>query len=150
MDLRPIFPIALFVFVFTSGARSQNQAATQKLSARYSTDQIADMQLNARHKYVGLLLYYSSSFLVSDGAAYRAPTELEIAAVDLHLFDAMREAHENVVVFDPGTGLYLKLLGRDQFEQVVLSHLDASDRDAYLKHKSAMLGDANLKQPLER
>jgi hypothetical protein len=150
MDLKPIVPLLLFVVVFASVARSQDPVAEQKLHARYSAEQIADMQVNAHHKYVGLLLYYASSFLVSDGAAYRAPTELEVAAVDLHQFDALRQAQESVVVFDPITGLYLKLLSRDQFEQVVLSHLDAPDRTSYLEHKSAQLGDAGLKQPVAR
>ena len=56
--------LLLMVFCFLGLARAQSNAAMQKVQDRYDATQLADLQANTHYKYVGMLLYYSSSFLV--------------------------------------------------------------------------------------
>lgn len=137
-----------FLVLFSAGAaRAQSQAALDKLHERYAPDVVEDIRVNAHYKYTGLLLYYSSSFLVNDHGQLRAATEDEITAVDLDQYDRMRSTTDRVGVRDAAVGKELILLGRDEFEQVVMTHLNAVDHAAFLAYKAAATGNTQVKQP---
>ncbi|MBK8498745.1 MAG: hypothetical protein IPL52_08005 [Flavobacteriales bacterium] len=144
MNLKSVVAVLALV---VSQASAQSPAGVQRVHARYSQEQIADMQLRAPYKYNGLVLFYSSSFLVIEEDALRPASEEEIAIIDLHQHDAIRRVGERVRVFDPLLGKGIVLLGRDEFEQVVLSNLSEPDRVAYLNYKAAALRDHEAKQP---
>lgn len=141
------------IFFFLSGllsigvARSQSPAALEKLHQRHGPEVVEEMRVNTHYKYVGSLLYYSSSFLVNEHGQLRHPTEEEIAAVDLGQYDPVRSNTERVDVRDAVLGKELVLLGRDEFEQLVLTNLDDSDRAAFLAYKAAATRTIQAKQP---
>lgn len=147
MGLNRLILSCFLVLVSAGAARSQSQAALEKLHQRYSPEVVEDMQVNTHYKYAGLLLYYSSSFLVNDHGQLRAATEEEIAAVDLVQYDRMRSTTDRVGVRDAPVGKELILLGRDEFEQVVMAHLNAVDHAAFLAYKAAATGNTQVKQP---
>lgn len=139
--------VVLALALVVSQASAQSPAAVLRVQARYSPEQIADMQQHTPFKYHGLVLFYASSFLVIDEGTPRPAREEEIAAIDLHQHDAVRRVGERVRVMDPVLGRGIVLLGRDEFEQVVLSNLSQPDRAAYLNYKAAALRDQEAKQP---
>lgn len=122
-------------------------AALDKLRQRYTEAQIADLRNNGHHKYVGLLLFYSSSFDVVEEGAQRAPDQSEIAMVDLHGYDALRKEKEDVLVFDDVLGKEILLHSRARFESLLLGSLSADDRSAYLAYKSSAIPIATSKTP---
>lgn len=117
----------------------QNSAALEKLEGRFGRDQIAEMQAHTHHKYEGLLLFYSSSFMVLENGQERAATDAEIRAVDLDQYNHLRQEKMAVVVHDPQLGKDLRLLSRSEFEALVLSRLSETDRAAYLAYRSAAM-----------
>lgn len=147
MGLERILLFFVLAFLSSSGALSQSQAALDKLHQRYAPEVVEEIRVNTHYKYAGLLLYYSSSFLVNEHGELRAATEEEIAAVDLRQYDRVRSTTERVAVRDAAVGKELILLGRDEFEQVVLSNLNAVDHAAFLAYKAAANQNAQVKQP---
>ena len=144
--------LRLITFLFTilfsvSAALAQSAAALQKLELRYGTERVEEMRVNAHYRYAGMLVYYSSSFLVNDSGQLRAATEEEIALIDLPRYDALRSVTARVTVHDADLQKDLVLLGRDELEQVMMQHLNAEDAAAYLEYKSVALRNAQLKQP---
>lgn len=146
MGRRFFLLIALLVF-FQALVSAQSAAAVHRVNMQFTVDQLADLQQNGHYKYSGLVLFYSSSFLVSDQGALRAATEEEITVIDLHQYDGVRRVEERVYVHDAQTDLDLVLLSREEFEQVVLEQLSESDRTDYLNYKAAALRDQEMKQP---
>lgn len=141
---------ALFAAVFAAShalVSAQSQAAVEKLGALFTAEQLADMQEHTHYKYVGLLLYHSSSFLVSDKAGLRAATEDEVASVDLLQYAEARRVNERVTVHDATTGKDLVLLGRDEFEALMFDRLNETDRAAYLAYKAAAQNTPATKTP---
>lgn len=124
---------------FFSITQAQSAAALAKLNQRFNLEQLAEMQQNTHYKYEGLLLFYSSSYLVIDNGQTRPATELEIAALDIDQYNALRSEKSAVSVHDATTGLDLQLLSRADFEKVVLAHLSEGDASAYLAYKAAAL-----------
>lgn len=139
--------VVLVLALVASQAVAQSPAAVQQVHARFSQEQIDDMLQRTPYKYHGLVLFYSASFLVMEDGSLRPPSEEEIAVIDLHQHDAIRRVGERVRVLDPVLGQGIVLLGRDEFEQVVLSNLSEPDRAAYLSYKAAALRDQEAKQP---
>lgn len=135
---RFIFLIAGLMCLFAS-ANAQSTAALEKLQQRLDSEQITEMQRLTNYKYEGMLLFYSSSFLVVDNGQPRAATEAEIRAVDIDQYNALRTETAAVSVHDATLGKDLLLLGRDEFEQVVLGHLSDADAAAYLAYKAQSL-----------
>jgi hypothetical protein len=133
--------VGLLLIAFFGGAatlQAQSAAALAKLQARYDASQLAEMQTETHYKYIGMLLYYSSSFLVVDGTQ-RPATETEIAAVNLDQYASLRSKRDAVIVHDATLGKDLVLLSRDEFEAVVLGHLSIDDIVAYNAYKTAAL-----------
>ena len=114
---------------------------------RYSEDQLNELRENTQYKYVGLLLFYDSSFQVLENGTYRAATENEVALTDLHLYDGMRRPNENILVDDAQLGKAILLLGREQFRSVVLDRLDDADRTAFMAYEAAARNDPEQKLP---
>jgi len=146
MDLKRVVLIALLVTGPVVPAWSQSQAALEKVLARYTTEQVEEMRQRANYKYEGLLLFYESSFLVMEDGTYRTATEEEIAAVDLDQYNAARAQLEDVVVHDSSIDRDLLLRSHMHFEELVLGHLNASDRAAYEAYKSSANGVENKGQ----
>ena len=111
-------------------------AAEQKISAKYSSDQIADIQTHTPYKYQGLLLFYTDSWLVSDQGQLRAPNDQEILAIDLDQYTPQRSETSRVTVQDATLGTEIVLLGRQEFEATYLTRLNPTDKQAYLAYKS--------------
>ncbi|MEO8590999.1 MAG: hypothetical protein ABI432_16595 [Flavobacteriales bacterium] len=132
-----LFFILVAVLGMSTAVWSQSQAALDKLLGRYSAEQVEEMQLRAHYKYEGLLLFYSSSFLVLDNGVYRSATEAEIAAVDLDQYIGARAELEDVVVHDADLANDILLRSRQHFEQLVLGQLSADDRAAYLAYRAS-------------
>jgi hypothetical protein len=144
MDRRS-FLLIVFLIVFPALVSAQSAAAVQKVNELFTPEQLADMQEHTHYKYVGLVLYHSSSFLVSDKAGLRSATEEEITAIDLLQYAQARRAAERVIVHDVVLDKDLVLLGRDEFEALVMDRLNEADRIAYLAYKSASLSDQESK-----
>ena len=115
---------------------SQSPAALQRLSQRYDAVQLEDLRTNTHYKYVGLLLFYESSFLVVDGGQLRVATEDEILSIDLDGMNGLRSVEERVQVANAVKGRDIVLLSRNEFEALFLSHANAEDKAAYLAYKS--------------
>lgn len=115
---------------------AQSEAAINQLRARYTAEQLTELQERSHFKYVGLLLYYSASFQVVDNGHHRAPSEAEIAQIDLHAYDALRHATNDVTVMDPQLGTPVLLFSRARFETLLLGELDATDRAHYMAQKA--------------
>jgi hypothetical protein len=138
--------VLLFSLVFAfSGLDAQSDAALQKVNSRYSPEQVADMQSHTSYKYQGLLLFYSHSWLVDHQGQLLAPTESEILTIDIDQYNPMRSESSRVSIHDDATGMDLVLLGRQEFEVLVLSKLNAADKAAYLAQK-AILTNESTKQ----
>lgn len=131
--------LLLLVVGHTGYLRAQSGAALEKVEARYNPAQLADLQAQTHYKYVGLLLYYASSFQIVEHGQPRAATEPEIAALDIDQYASLRTEDRDVTVHDVGTGLDLLLLSRHAFETLVLGVLDDADTAAYLAYKAAAL-----------
>lgn len=128
------------------GVSAQKEAGRAKLLQRYGAETVAQMEVQTHYKYEGMLLFYTGSFQVMEGNAYRAPTEAEIMAVDLVAYDDLRQEKENVVVSDGILQKQLLLLGRVQLEELMLEALNEADRHAYLSYKASALKDASIKE----
>ena len=138
---------SVLVFAVVAGGYAQGPAALEKLHMRYSEDQLNELRENTQYKYVGLLLFYDSSFQVLENGTYRAATENEVALTDLHLYDGMRRPNENILVDDAQLGKAILLLGREQFRSVVLDRLDDADRTAFMAYEAAARNDPEQKLP---
>lgn len=119
--------------------QAQSAAALAKLNQRYNHEQLAEIQQKTHFKYEGLLLFYSSSYLVVENGQTRPATEMEIAALDIDQYNSLRSEKSAVAVHDASTGLDLQLLSRVDFEKVVLTQLSEADAEAYLAYKAAAL-----------
>lgn len=97
------------------------------------------MRQYAHYRYEGELLFYAASFLVEEDGVERIPTEEEIAAIDLHSYDAIRMEDQRTGVHDPLIDRHVILLSRTEFEHLVRDRLSESDRAAYLAYKEAIL-----------
>lgn len=120
---------------------AQSEAALGKLQQRYTAAQLADLEANGHYKYVGLLLFYAASFEVEDQGQFHPPTEAEIAAIDLHAHDALRQEDADVVVLDAPLGKPVLLYSRKRSEEVLLAALNNADRAAYLAYKAGAFHD---------
>ncbi|MBK7945769.1 MAG: hypothetical protein IPJ85_10865 [Flavobacteriales bacterium] len=127
-------------------AQCDSDAARAKVRERFSETQIADMRVNGHYKYMGLLLFYASSFEVKDEYGFRPASEQEIAQVDLHAHDGARRLEESVEVLDEQLQRVIRLLSRQAFEQLVMERYSDADRAAYLAYKASML-HAGSKRP---
>lgn len=144
MDLRRLFLFLLLVGAPCVGLLAQEQAAMDKMLLRYTPEQVEEMRTRAHYKYEGLLLFYSSSFLVKEDGVFRTATGSEIAAVDLDQYNASRYELVDVVVHDAALGTDILLRSRVHFEELVMGYLNAHDRAAYEVYKSTAQG-ANAK-----
>ncbi|MBL0126563.1 MAG: hypothetical protein IPP83_03700 [Flavobacteriales bacterium] len=147
MDPKRTIATCILVLVLVVVGHAQGPAALEKLRERYTEDQLNELRENTHYKYVGLLLFYDSSFKVLENGTYRAATENEIALVDLHQYDGMRRPNENILVDDAQLGKGILLLGRAQFRSVVLARSDAADRAAFLAYEAAAQKNPELKLP---
>jgi len=131
--------LALFALgLGTCSAQCDSEAARAKLRDRFTDGQLEDMRMNGHYKYMGHVLFYAASFEVKDGTGYRAPTEEEIAAIDLHAHDGLRSAEEAVEVMDEQLQQVVRLLSRQAFEQLVMERYSDADRAAYLAYKASL------------
>lgn len=128
--------LCLLLWMVVGTASAQSPAALARLEQRYGAEQLADMAQNAHYKYVGLQLFYSSSFLVVENGSPRAASEAEIATMDLDQYHHLRQEGSSVHVPVTEIGKEIVLLSRAEFEAVVLGHYDARDREAYLAYKA--------------
>ena len=144
MDLRRLLSLVLLVGTPCAGLVAQEQAAMDKLLLRYTPEQVEEMRMRAHYKYEGLLLFYSSSFLVKEDAVFRTATGSEIAAVGLDQYNATRDELVDVVVHDATLDTDILLRSRVHFEELVMGHLNAHDRAAYAAYESGAQG-ANAK-----
>lgn len=136
MKLEKVILLCVLLWMAVCTASAQSPAALARLEQRYSVEQLADMAQNAHYKYIGLQLFYSSSFLVVENGSARAATEAEIAAIDLDQYQHLRQEETNVRVLDTEIGKEILLLSRAEFEGMVLGQYDAHDRAAYLAYKA--------------
>lgn len=125
----------------------QGGAALDKLLVRHTPEEVDHMRHNAHYRYAGELLFYSASFLIEENGLERAPTEEEIAGIDLHAYDAIRMLDSRTGVHDPLIDKHVILLGRDEFEHLVIVHLSEADRAAYQASKNAVLVQPTMKMP---
>lgn len=114
----------------------QSPAAQEQLARRYSPSQVEDLRVNTHYKYVGLLYYYESSWLVQDAGQLRNPTEDEIRTVDLDAWMPLRSVTDRVTIPAGLNGMDVVLLSRDEFEVAYLTKLDAYDRQQYEAYKA--------------
>jgi hypothetical protein len=129
---------------FALRLHGQSPAALDKLAARYSPAQIEDLRTHTHYKYVGLLMYYDASWMVSDAGQLRLPTAAEIRAIDLDTWLPHRSVSERVTIPAALNGLDIVLLSRDEFETAYLASLSPSDRQQYEAYK-ALQQHLNLK-----
>lgn len=121
---------------FTCSLFGQSPAALEKLANRYQPAQLDDLRTRTHYKYVGLLMYYEASWLVSEAGQLRAPTESEIRLVDLDAWLPQRSVTDRVTLPAALNGLDIVLLSRDEFEVAYLARLDATDRREYEAYKA--------------
>ena len=135
MDLRRLLFLFLLVGAWSGNLRAQ--AALDKVLLRYTPEQVEEMRIGTHYKYEGLILFYSSSFLVKDDGVFRTATEAEVAALDLDQYNATRDELVDIVVHDAALDRDILLRSRVHFEELVMGHLNAHDRAAYEGYKSA-------------
>ena len=128
--------LCLLLWMAVGTASAQSPAALARLEQRYNPEQLADLAQNAHYKYVGLQLFYSSSWLVVENGSPRAATEAEIAAINLDQYGHLRQEESPVHVPETEIGKEIVLLSRAEFEAVVMGQYDARDRAAYLAYKA--------------
>lgn len=133
MKAKNVCPIVFLLCLF-GVLQAQNAAALEKLQHRLNAEQIAEMQSRTHYKYEGMVLFYSSSFLVVDNGQSRAATDAEIQAIDIDQYNSLRNDKENVTVYDEVLRKDVILLSRKAFEAVVLAHLNEFDKKAYLAY----------------
>lgn len=126
-------------------AWSQGSAAMDQLRAHHTAAEVDQMQQDAHYRYEGELLFYSSSFVIEDNGLERSATEEEIAGIDLHAYDGIRMQEQQTAVHDPLIDKHVVLLGRNEFEQLLLQRLSEVDGDAYRAYKQSALADPNSK-----
>jgi hypothetical protein len=143
MRTLPKWLMTLIAAFALTAVRAQSQAALQKMLDRYTLEQIELMYDRAHYRFVSLMSFYSRSFEVNDDGMYRAATEEEIALVDISQYDALRTEEENVIVYDATLTHELKLLCRNEFEQLVWDQLNEEDRAAYLAFKQHAITTTN-------
>lgn len=129
--------LGMVLLPFACSLFGQSPAALQKLADRYSAPQLDDLRANTHYKYVGLLMYYTSSWLVSEAGQLRQPTEAEILAVDLDAWLPLRSVTDRVTLPAALPGRDIVLLSRDEFEVAYLGQLSAQDRQQYEAYKAA-------------
>ena len=120
-------------------AYAQSPAALGQLLAHHTEAEVDQMRQNVHYRYEGELLFYSSSFLVEENGEERPATEEEIAGIDLHAYDGIRMNDQRTGVHDPLIDQHVVLLGRGEFERLVLHGLNEADRAAFLANKDAVL-----------
>jgi hypothetical protein len=120
-------------------AYAQSPAALGQLLAHHTEDEVDQMRHNAHFRYEGELLFYAASFLVEENGEERAATEEEITAIDVHAYDGIRMDGQRTGVHDPVIDKHIVLLGRGEFERLVLQSLSEADRAAFLAYKNAVL-----------
>lgn len=135
---RIFLPVSLSV-VASLPTWAQGRAALDQLIAHHSEAEVDQMRQNAHYRYEGELLFYSASFLVEENGVERAATQEEIAGIDLHAYDGIRMNDQRTGVHDPLIDEHIVLLGRGEFEHLVLDRLSQADRDDYLAYKNAVL-----------
>lgn len=131
--------LALLLAAVPGSARAQSPAAMGQLLAHHPAEEVEEMRQQARFRYEGELLFYSTSFLVEEGGSERAATEEEIATIDLHAYDGIRMEEQRTGVHDPLLNKHVILLGRSEFERLVLRSLEMVDREAFLAYKRGIL-----------
>ncbi len=146
MKTRPIMVLGALLSLCFCTAMGQSPAAMQKVAQKYSVDQLGEMKQATHYKYEGMLLYYSSSFLVLEDGQSRPASETEIQAIDLDSYQTQRQEKASVTVHDATLQKDILLLSRDEFETLVLSHLNATDKQAFLSYKSAAIMAAQKPQ----
>jgi hypothetical protein len=120
-------------------AYAQSPAALGQLVAHHTEDEVDQMRQNVHYRYEGELLFYSASFLIEEDGEERPATEAEIAGIDLHAYDGIRMNDQRTGVHDPLIDQHVVLLGRGEFERLVLLNLNEADRAAFLAYKDAVL-----------
>jgi hypothetical protein len=126
---------------------AQSQAALDCLVAHRTAGVVEQMRVEAHHRYMGELFFYSASFMVEESGVLRQPTEEEIAAIDLHVYDGIRLDGVRIGVQDPVLNAHIVLLSRSEFEGALLESLSHEDRAAYLDAKARALAPSTLKAP---
>ncbi len=139
MRIPGYFTPVLFWAALTGSSLAQSPAALGQLLAHHSEEDVEQMRQQAHFRYVGEWLFYAASFLVEEDGVERAGTEAEIATIDLHAYDGIRMEAQRTGAHDPLIDKHIILLGRSEFERLVLRELDVADRAAFLAYKSAML-----------
>ena len=131
--------LALFWAAPSGSALAQSPAALGQLLAHHSEAEVAQMRQQAHFRYEGELLFYAASFLIEEDGLERPATEAEIAAIDLHVYDGIRMEAQRTGAHDPLIDKHIILLGRNEFERLVLGSLDMADREAFMANKNAVL-----------
>jgi hypothetical protein len=138
----------LFLLLILGGwctAMAQSPAAMQKVAQKYGHEQLADMQQHTHYKYHGLVLFYSSSFMVVENGQARAATEDEISRINLDEYNSQRQTESATTVHDAAIDKDIQLLSRDAFEAVVLGQLNPADKEAYLQYKAQAIASQKTK-----
>lgn len=130
-----MLPLSLSVMA-TVPVRAQGRAALDQLLAHHSEAEVEQMRQDAHYRFEGELLFYSASFLVDENGEERAATQEEIADIDLHAYDGIRMQDQRTGVHDPLIDKHIVLLGRGEFEHLVLDRLEPADREAYVAYKN--------------
>lgn len=126
-------------------ASGQGHSALVQLQAHHSQADLEHMEEHAHYRYVGELLFYSSSFLVEEGGVERAATEQEVLGIDLHAHDGLRMVDQRIAVHDPLIDKHIILLSRNEFGSLVLERLSPPDREAFLANKRGILEQPSSK-----
>ena len=136
----PCFLVLVLFWAALSGSvRAQSPAALGQLLAHHALEDVEQMRQQAHFRYEGELLFYAASFLIEEGGLERVATEEEIATIDLHAYDGIRMEAQRTGAHDPLIDKHIILLGRNEFERLVLRELDVADREAFRAYKSALL-----------
>lgn len=145
MDTKSKVLFLLLILGAWGAAMAQSPAALQKVTQKYGHEQLADMQQHTHYKYQGLLLYYSSSFLVLEDGQARAATEDEIGRINLDEYQGLRQEESAASTYDAAIGKDIQLLSRNEFEAVVLGQLSPVDKEAYLQYKAQAIATQKTK-----
>ena len=139
MRMRHLIVLVVPLSMAVRPACAQSPAALGQLVAHHTGAEVDQMRQNAHYRYAGELLFYSASFLIEEDGVERPATEEEIAGIDLHAYDGIRMNDQRTGVHDPLIDQHVVLLGRGEFERLVLHSLNEMDRAAFLAYKEAAL-----------
>ena len=139
MRIQRIILLVVMSITASLPAWAQGTAALGQLLAHHTEEEVDQMRQNAHYRYDGELLFYSASFVIEENGQERPATEEEIAGIDLHAYDGIRMDDQRTGVHDPLIGQHVVLLGRGEFERLVLHGLSEADRAAFLAYKDAVL-----------